>query len=712
MEFISSGITHLDNLLGGGFPLYSMTMIAGHAGTGKTSLTHQVIFCKACEGKKTLYLTTLSEPTLKMIRYQQNFSYFMAEEVGKKVIYKDIGLSFREKGLSETLMLIQGLIKKENPSFLVIDSFKAIRDLSPSDKQFREFFYDLSIHLSNREITSFMVGEYSQEEVQTEPEFSIADGVIYISIMERMGEYQRFIQIRKMRGSAIEDAPFPFIICHNGIVLLSSRIKENKGRHEHAWIMKTGNTALDLLFRGGVQGGRIIIISGNAGTGKTTVSLEILYKGANIYKEKGMLISFEEDERRIIDYAEGLGWYLKPLIAKGLIKIISIPQSAIKVERDLRAIGELIKKFQPQRVVIDSLSAFIYRLEVRSMQRDKTAQLASLVKGAGAVGFFVSDISSISHGLSRFGVEETIADGVILLSADIEEGKRRRYLEVYKMRGTAHAPDRHRMEITDSGVEIFYHKPPKFKKKEELKRVIFPPFEKIITPAPAFGTTWMVTGDSGTGKSIMAYHFAFEGLRRKENVVFITFEIPPYQVRENMVNFGFLVTPYEEMGTFRLIDGFSNLSCGRGTFGDISDAERFIYYLLKILNDIKHPCRVVIDSLTPLTIHYSPDEFVELIHQKNNLLKQFDFDIVALDTAQSDILPSVNTSRLYGIYDIICKLFVPDWGEMKLRGGRGTMTLQIKKARGAKRDESPYPFSIVPGEGISVKRGFYYNATT
>src|SRR3990172_1410629 len=171
MEFISTGIKKLDTLLGGGFPLYAMTMISGHAGTGKTSLTQQIIFKKACEGKKTLYLTTLSEPTLKMIRYQQNFSYFKAEEVGKKVIYRDIGLFFREKGLPETLMLIQSLIKAENPSFLVIDSFKAFRDLSHSDKQFREFIYDLSIHLSSKEITSFMVGEYSLDEVETEPEF-------------------------------------------------------------------------------------------------------------------------------------------------------------------------------------------------------------------------------------------------------------------------------------------------------------------------------------------------------------------------------------------------------------------------------------------------------------------------------------------------------------------------------------------------------------
>jgi circadian clock protein KaiC len=266
------------------------------------------------------------------------------------------------------------------------------------------------------------------------------------------------------------------------------------------------------------------------------------------------------------------------------------------------------------------------------------------------------------------------------------------------------------MEITDKGIEIFYHSPADFKKKDEIKRVIFTPFEKIITPPPPFGTTWMVTGDSSTGKSIMAYHFAFEGLRRKENVIFITFEIPPYQVRENMVSFGFLVTPYEEMGTFLLIDGFSDISRGKGNFGDISDSERFIYHLLNILRHIKTPCRVIIDSLTPLTIHYSPDEFVELIHRKNNLLKQF--DIVAFDTTQSDILPAVNTSRLHGVYDIICKLYVPDWGEMKLRGGVGTMALQIKKARGAKRDESPYPFTIVPGEGISIKREFYHNAAT
>ena len=131
----STGRGELDSILGGGLPSQSVTMIAGEPGSGKSILTLQILFHAAKQGKKSLYFTTLSEPAVKVIRYMQSFEFFDADLLDQLIIFVDLGRAIRE-GAEATLTRIVTRVEEHQPSFVAIDSFRAIAELlNASDAQ-------------------------------------------------------------------------------------------------------------------------------------------------------------------------------------------------------------------------------------------------------------------------------------------------------------------------------------------------------------------------------------------------------------------------------------------------------------------------------------------------------------------------------------------------------------------------------------------------
>src|SRR5919199_4991912 len=127
LQSLPTGTPNLDSVLGGGIPAYSLNVIAGQPGTGKTILAQQMLFnhIRQHADAKGLYLTTLSEPTVKVVRYMQHFRFFNADDFGERVLYQDVGLFAREHPLSELTDHILRLVEEHRPEVLVIDSFKA-----------------------------------------------------------------------------------------------------------------------------------------------------------------------------------------------------------------------------------------------------------------------------------------------------------------------------------------------------------------------------------------------------------------------------------------------------------------------------------------------------------------------------------------------------------------------------------------------------------
>jgi circadian clock protein KaiC len=460
---IKTGVRNLDAILRGGLPRGNAIIVAGAPGSGKTILAQQISFHNASAGNRVLYLNTLSEPTAKMLRFLKGFTFFDANKLRESIKFTDIGIILRSKGLQEVSSLIMETVQKEKPAIVVIDSFKIFDELAKSREEARKFGYEIALDLMAWECTTFFLGEYGPDEYQKNPLFSVIDGIITVSQRESSGEHQRFLQIVKMRGTAHSPDEHAFMISDTGIEVYAPRVTikrqvQAEPSRESAPRRKTGIARLDDLLGNGIPLGSSLLVAGAAGTGKTVLLLEFVYRGA-LCGEKGIIFSFEETPERLRQEARSLGWDFDDAVERGLIEIVFIPQPDIHVEADLLTMHERLKASGARRVAVDSLSVFLHKTKDPQIAREKTFQLASIIQNEKAVGFFATDITYGSGQISRFGVEETVVDGVMLLTASEEGLERKRYVEVYKLRDTDHLKGRHGMVIARGGIAIAPRRP-------------------------------------------------------------------------------------------------------------------------------------------------------------------------------------------------------------------------------------------------------------
>jgi circadian clock protein KaiC len=177
-ERVSTGNAQADEILGGGFPSNSINIVMGQPGTGKSIFAEQLVFRNASEDRPILYLTTLSEPLAKMVNYLQQFAFFGADKIGKSVLFEDIGPQLVGGGVRALLTCLEQAIDVSSPKMIVIDSFRALHDLSPSPLELRRVLFELTGLLTAFRTTVFLVGEYTDGDAQRLPEFAVADGIV------------------------------------------------------------------------------------------------------------------------------------------------------------------------------------------------------------------------------------------------------------------------------------------------------------------------------------------------------------------------------------------------------------------------------------------------------------------------------------------------------------------------------------------------------
>src|SRR5436190_1795198 len=160
---LPTGVRGLDDIMGGGLPEFSFNIIAGSPGCGKTTLAHQIIFANATPQKPALYFTILGEPALKMLRYQQQYSFFDDSIVGKAIRFINLADIVLDKDLNAVLEEIINKVKAFNPRLVVVDSFRTVVRKAysgASEVEIQSFIQRLSQFLTSWEATTFLVGEY------------------------------------------------------------------------------------------------------------------------------------------------------------------------------------------------------------------------------------------------------------------------------------------------------------------------------------------------------------------------------------------------------------------------------------------------------------------------------------------------------------------------------------------------------------------------
>jgi len=213
--------------------------------------------------------------------------------------------------------------------------------------------------------------------------------------------------------------------------------------------MKTGIEGLDNILGGGIPRGQSVLLAGSCGTGKTILCQQFLFTGAKEFNETGVYITLSESRDRMLKNLESFEFYDKELIESDKIKIVDITQDArlmnlepLTVKGIMNMVTSIIRDSDAKRVVIDSVTAICNSLGNERNVRDFLFELGLQMQYLDCTSIFISEIAPMKFQYSVFGVEEFIADGVILMREHEEKGDLIRTLQVVKMRGVSHSRNR------------------------------------------------------------------------------------------------------------------------------------------------------------------------------------------------------------------------------------------------------------------------------
>jgi circadian clock protein KaiC len=309
----------------------------------------------------------------------------------------------------------------------------------------------------------------------------------------------------------------------------------------------TGIKGIDEITKGGLPRGRPTLLCGCAGSGKTLFAMEFLMRGAMAYEEPGVFMTFEETPEDLAQNFISLGFDLPDMVSRGLIATdhVYIARSEIEEtgEYDLEGLfirlGNAIDSIGAKRVVLDTIEALFSGLSNAAILRAELRRLFHWLKERGMTTIITGE--SGDKTLTRYGLEEYVADCVILLDFRIEEQISTRRLRIVKYRGSSHGSDEYPFLIDNSGVSILPISSLGLDYPVSLERIStgVSKLDKMLGGKGFYrGSTVLVSGTAGTGKTSLSATFADAACRRGERCLYFAFEESPRQIIRNMGSIG------------------------------------------------------------------------------------------------------------------------------------------------------------------------------
>ena len=322
----------------------------------------------------------------------------------------------------------------------------------------------------------------------------------------------------------------------------------------------TGIQGLDEITGGGLPRGRPTLICGGAGCGKTLLAAEFLVRGAVQFNEPGVLMAFEETEKELKANVASLGFDLEGLVRRKKIVIDYVHIEASEVqesgEYDLEGLfvrlGHAIDSIGAKRVVLDTLEVLFASLPNEAILRSELRRLFRWLKDKGVTAVITAERGRVQ--LTRHGLEEYVSDCVIVLDHRVNDQIATRHLRVVKYRGALHGTNEFPFLIGEEGISVLPITSLSLNHKVSGERIAtgIHRLDAMLGGKGFFrGSSILLTGTPGTGKTIIAANFAAAAARRGERVLFFSFEESPDQIIRNMHSIGLRLQPLVKRGLLR-----------------------------------------------------------------------------------------------------------------------------------------------------------------
>jgi circadian clock protein KaiC len=458
---LPSGVPWLDEIIGGGFPQFSFNIIAGSPGCGKTTMAHQFAFENATAERPALYFTVLGEPALKMLRYKQQYTFFDETKLKNAIRFINLGQELIDGGLMGVLEEIFKQVQATDAAIVIIDSFRTFLGTEQHGKvevDVQSFVQQLALRLTSLQATTFLIGEYGEAELSSNPVFTVADGLLWLYQHVERNSVVRKLQIMKLRGQMSVPGLHTFRISDEGVQAFSRTLglSGTKKKAPDRKRLSLGSPGLDEMLGGGIPEGDSVLVAGSSGTGKSLLATQFIMAGLKA-GEAGIVAVFEERPEEYIDRALTFGLDLKTSLAAGKLEVIYLRPLDLSVDEMMQELIDAVQRTGAKRLVIDSLAGFEMAL-APGFRTDFRESLYRMIFGLTGIGITI---------LSTLEMEETfdhlpftsyyvsfLTDDVIRLRYVEIESQLRKVLMVVKMRGGSHSKDIREYDISAKGIVV------------------------------------------------------------------------------------------------------------------------------------------------------------------------------------------------------------------------------------------------------------------
>ena len=464
IEKLKTGIPGFDFLSNGGLPKGRTTLVAGTSGSSKTIFAAQFLAEGVLRSNESGVFVTFEESPSDIRKNMLGLGWDIAkwEKEGKWAFVDaspSVGHEAIEVGsfdLGALIARIEHAVKKVGAERVSMDSLGAIFTQLTTSSVVRSELFRISVVLKSMSVTSVMTVERTQEYGEISRygvEEFVADNVIILRNALEEEKRRRTMEILKFRGTNHQKGEFPFSVVPNeGIIVIPLSAIELKHKSSPLRIT-SGSNELDKMCGGGFFRDSIILVSGATGCGKTLITTEFIAGGAKV-GEKCLLFAFEESREQLFRNATGWGYDFEQMEKDEKFKVICTYPEVSSLEEHLIRMKDVIGKFKPNRVAIDSLSA-LERISTIKGFREFVIDLTSFIKHQELAGLFTATTPTLTGGSSVTEQHiSTITDSIILLRYVEMFGEMRRGIMVLKMRGSAHDKEIREITIDNSGMHI------------------------------------------------------------------------------------------------------------------------------------------------------------------------------------------------------------------------------------------------------------------